>query len=146
MLRLQVRPPPTPQAETTGPHRLLPSQPYGPCLGLNLAETLPQQGRFSFSIRVQVGHYETKAETNTAQALFRGQRMEKLTARLLAHLERVSQFSTVKTKGGGVRLILGRQVHLGEGQGFYELVGCHLPFTFFFGSSCWVLANGCCVT
>ena len=72
--------------------------------------------------------------------------MEKLTARLLAHLERVSQFSTVKTKGGGVRLILGRQVHLGEGQGFYELMGCHLPFTFFFGSSCWVLANGCCVT
>ena len=32
----------------------------------------------------------------------------------------------VKTKGGGVRLILGRQVHLGEGQGFSRLVGCHL--------------------
>ena len=30
-----------------------------------------------------------------------------------------------------MRLILGRQVHLGEGQGFSELVGCHLLFTFF---------------
>ena len=33
--------------------------------------------------------------------------------------------------------MLGRQVYLGEGQGFSELAGGHLIFTFF-GSSRWV--------
>ena len=34
----------------------------------------------------------------------------------------------VKTKGGGVRLMLGRQARLGEGQGFSKLVGGPSPF------------------
>ena len=48
------------------------------------AQTLPWLGGlclnregFLLSIQVQVGDYETKAETNTAQALFSGQRTEK---------------------------------------------------------------------
>ena len=69
----------SPQADTP-----VPSQVVTKLSPMDPAQTLPWLGGlclnregFLLSIQVQVGDYETKAETNTAQALFSGQRTEK---------------------------------------------------------------------
>ena len=69
-----VRPPPTPQAQTTHQsHRL--------CSGLSLAEVLCINGErfffFHFGSSRQIMNKETKAETNTPKALSSGQTLEK---------------------------------------------------------------------